>query len=98
MRVRVDEPRHHHSMTGVDDLGGLRFHVAARTDSLDDAAFDQHGAILDDSEVAHFGNNTRTRWAGESHQLRAADDGQAHRSGSIGILIPRSRATRAASG
>src|SRR5579871_2662203 len=99
MRVRVDEAGHHDAISGVDNC-----HIApnpgTRTHPFDSPVRNQHRAIGNDCEIAHFGSGARACRTSQRYQLRAIDNGGAAHcaESSIGIRMPFSRATSMALG
>ncbi len=93
MGVRVDESRHHDAPPRIDHRIVRRdqsLNRGATAHTRDAAIFDQHGAVGDDTQIAHGAAGARTGWSSQRHQLRAIGNGGFHERGSIGIWMPRS--------
>src|SRR5260370_42462163 len=81
VRVRVHKSGHHEAVAGIDN-GALffdqGFDFGPRTYSLDAALFDEHGAIVNDGEAAHFNTGARAMRSSERDELGTTQDGELH--------------------
>ena len=89
--MRVDESWHDHFISGVDDFG-RQIDFAARSDVRDDAVADDHNAVADHTQLAHFIADTRSSGTCDRHQFGNINDSERAHS-DIGTRIPCSRAT-----
>ena len=72
MRVCVDKSRHHDAVAGIDNRGiffDQRFDFRPRSYALNAVVFDEHGAIGNNGEIAHFNTGARVMGAGERDEL-----------------------------
>src|SRR5262245_2930164 len=79
MRVRVNETGYDDSPGGVNDftIGVNHFFDLASRAGLNDASVaNEHCAVVDDPQFAHFSARTRAPWPGQRHKLRSPDDGK----------------------
>jgi hypothetical protein len=76
MSVRINEPRHYHSVSGIDDFTvavDCALNVAAKASGFDAIATHKHRAVFDDRELAQISARAGTMRAGKRDKLRTID-------------------------
>ena len=78
MRMRIDKSRQHNATAGINDLRAARFlfDFITQADTVDFAITNEHSAIANNCQLAHFSANARPFRTSEGDQLRNVKNSQ----------------------